>query len=238
MTRLSRIIIFLAAALCAVVARGADYNVTLAKAARFFENKEWASASAMYDLLLDERPGTTNLYARAIVSAEMRRSVTDEMRLLENALHQALPFDSVMTHVKTVSLECGNIEAYRNFLINAQKEYPWLSRAIDRYLLEYYTFRRNGPMMVRYSSLILKGLPDDVSVLGIKAKGYLYDNNPARAMDIYTIILEKDPSNFEALSALGIYSAHKGAKGLAREYLTRAEKIHSTPYIAEMLKNL
>ena len=34
-----------------------DYRLTEAKADRFFDNREWASAQALYGLMLEQEPG-------------------------------------------------------------------------------------------------------------------------------------------------------------------------------------
>lgn len=225
-------------ALPLVLPAAINYDLTSSKAERFFKNKEWASAGAMYELMLAERPREASVYAHAIVVAEMMGDDEREMSLLHDAMNHALPFDSVMNSVHSISLAEGCIEAYESFLLHVQKSYPWLSRGIDRYLLEYYTFRCNGPKIVRYSRLLLEGLPGSVAHLTSLARGYMLSNNLPQAMDAYREVLGVDPDNFEALTALGNYAVMRRADGLARDYLSRAYRVKPTPYVAKMLENL
>lgn len=215
-----------------------DNRVTAAKAERFFNNGEWASASAMYTLLIAESEADAGVFAHAIVAAEMMGDLSGETRLLNDALQRSMAFDSVMTLVHSISLRAGCIEAYERFLLNAQESFPWLGRAIDRYLLQYYTFRHNGPMMIRYAGLLLKGLPDDVGYLTTLARGYLYANDVGGATGVYRDILTIDPDNTEALTAVGLHAMMHGSKEVARECLGRAYRLRPTPYIASVLKNL
>ena len=62
-----------------------------AKARRFFAHGEWASASAIYDLMLEERPEVPTTYGEAIVSNAMRGDTAAQMRLMSVALDAARP---------------------------------------------------------------------------------------------------------------------------------------------------
>lgn len=235
-----RIIAAIAAALMLTVevAGANDHRLTAAKAERFFSNGEWASAAAMYTLLIAETDADASVFAHAIVAAEMMGDISGETRLLNDALQKAMVFDSVMTRVHAISLSAGCLEAYERFLLNAQESFPWLARAIDRYLLQYYAFRHNGEMMIRYSELLLKGLPDDVGFLTTLARGYLYANDITGATGVYRHILEIAPDNCEALTELGLHAYMRGQKAEAGEYLRRVYALRPTPYIASVLKNL
>lgn len=235
--------------LVAIQSSATGYDLTRKKAERFFSNSEWASASAMYELMLAERPAVSSTYGHAIVSASLRTDTLDQMRLLEQAMHHSIPFDSIMESVHKVSLGCAHIQAYEKFLLLAKKEYPWLGRAIDRYLLDYYASRHNGAMMVHYSSLILNGLPDDINYLSLLAKGYMADNDISAATAVYNRIIQLDPDNYDALLAIGNYSYDisqncsdpetiRKEKSRARTCLQHAYSLKPTPFVAQLLKNL
>ncbi len=226
----------------------ADYATTSRKADRFFNHREWASASAMYDLMLEEQPGVADTYCHAIVSAAMRTDSADEMRLLNKAMHHSIPFESIMNGVRQVALTSGNIETYEEFLLNAQEHYPWLSRAIDRFLLQYYCFRNDGPQMVLYSKLLLEGLPANIDFLSARARGYMLSGMIDSAIAVYRHIIAINPDNFDALVAVGNYGAmqlqtstqHQNP-ALREETLAtlqHAYGIKPTPFIARLLKNL
>lgn len=241
-------VLWLLLALAALTAYSVDYAVAERRAARFFECGEWASASAMYTLMLDERPEVSDTYSHAIVSAAKQADTAEQMRLLEQAMHHSIAFDSVMGGVRSVALSSGNIDTYEHFLLTARCSYPWLARAIDRFLLQYYTFRSNGPQMVYYSTLLLKGLPDNTDFLSTLASGYLLQDSVNRAMEVYEHILSVNPDDYDALLTLGNQAVlqlpdatgeqRQQLRTKAREWLQHAYSLRPTPYVASILKNI
>ncbi|MDE7093226.1 MAG: hypothetical protein K2O43_07390 [Muribaculaceae bacterium] len=135
---------------------------------------------------------------------------------------------------------------YENYLLQVKRHIPWMRRVADNYLMDYYTFRNNGPMMIRYSELMLKGLPNDVRFLSTLARGYLIENQTDKAIDIYHQILSVDPSNYKVMLILGnyyydLYQANKDNieyKKQAVKYLTDASAIQATPYVQNLLRSL
>lgn len=205
------------------------------RASRFFANKEWASASAVYNYMLDLRPTDASIYGRAIVSAAEQADTTATMHLLNRAMKAAVPLDSVLSAVQTVSFEVGNSNFYEHFLLRAANTYSWMSRPIDSYLLRYYTFRRNGPRMVEYSLKMLRGVPYDTKFLSILADGYMTDGNLTDAVRTWERILDLDPDNYGALLYLANYHNLSGRPDLAVPYFRRAASIRPTPYVTARL---
>lgn len=70
----------------AAVAANAATPSLLTKAERFYSQEDWASAAAMYSLLIDENPDSTGYYARAITAQGMRNDTTAQMQLMRMAL--------------------------------------------------------------------------------------------------------------------------------------------------------
>ena len=62
--------------LAATQAFATDYRLTEAKADRFFDNREWASAQALYGLMLDQTSGGAATYSRAIVASAISTIVS------------------------------------------------------------------------------------------------------------------------------------------------------------------
>ena len=205
------------------------------RASRFFANKEWASASAVYTYMLDLRPADASIYGRAIVSAAEMADTTATMQLLNRAMKAAVPLDSVLSAVQDVSFEVGNGNFYERFLLRAAHTYPWMSRPIDSYLLRYYTFRRNGPRMVEYAQKMLRGVPYDTTFLSILADGYMTDGDLTQAARTWERILVLDPDNYSALLCLANYHNLSGRPDLADPYFRRAAAIRPTPYVATRL---
>jgi tetratricopeptide (TPR) repeat protein len=246
MKRLLYIMVLAVTAISAVAVN--PYPQLEAKAERFFNYKEWASAAAIYDLMLAERPEVAETYGKAIVSNAMRGDTIAQMDLMHRALDNHIAFDSVFSQVKQWSFRVGKAKLYENFLKETREAYPWMRRAIDSTLLKYYTSRGNGAEMVTYSAQMLEGAPDSVAFLLTMAQGYMLTGDDAQGLDTYRRVLEVDVDNYDALVALGNWYAAKVAGSesagetdaltLALDYLNRANESCPTPFVAARIAAL
>lgn len=236
------IFLFVATSLSAAI----DYATLATKAERFYKFEEWASASAMYELMLDQRPTDTQTYAKAIVSAGMMNDSIKQIYLMERAIDKQIPFDSIFSSVEQASFTLGKARLYEQFLILVKEHQPWLSRNIDAHLLAYYAFRRNPDKMISMSQAMLQGLPDSIEFLTLLAQGYMYRGDCDKAIDIYNHILSINPNNYNALLEAGNYyllrfntdPTNANACYLALKYLSAANAIRSTPHITDTLLRL
>lgn len=213
-----------------------------AKANRFFDHKEWASASAMFDLMLEEKPEVASTYGQAIVSNAMRGDTVAQMRLMHGALDNHIPFDSVFSQVKQWSFHLGKSHLYENFLKQMRQAYPWMRRTIDGNLLRYYAFRRNGKEMIEYSKIMLDGAPDNKEFLQALAQGYMLTGNDSCGVEVYERILKLHPHDFSALVALGNWHAAQTAdtssQVKAMGYLREAYSVKPTPFVWETMRRI
>lgn len=228
---------------CATVAVSAqaapaDYNVTAAKAARFFDSREWASAQALYGLMLDERPDSASTYVHAIVASAMLGHDDAAARLLTGAMNAGVAFAPLMRGVREVSFGIGEAGIYEAFLLRSQRDCPWLERAIDGELLDYYRFRDDGPMTVRYARKMLAGLPGSTAFLSALAEGYVCEGDFGNAVAAWRRILDLDPSDLLAMLNLGNYYAITGNNPEAVRYLSMAQSLRPTPFVAARLRRL
>ena len=230
-------------------ASATDYEVLQRKATMFYDQEEWLSASAMYTLMIDQHPQVVDTYSRAIISAAMRNDTLMQTDLLEKSFQNHIPFDSLYSHIKTLSFELGKTDLYENFLLYTQKSYQWLSRNIDSQLLKYYSFRRNGTKMEEYALKMLNGIenkPESIPFREILADAYLLQGEKKKAIEAYNSILTFDGNNYDALIELGncYYSAFVNdnsdtqSKTLAIEYLLKANSIKPTPFVTKVLTEL
>lgn len=228
-----------ALAIALTVAAVSPYPQLEAKAERFFSHGEWASAAAIFDLMLEERPDVPSTYGQAIVSNAMRADTTAQMRLMHQALDNHIPFDSVFSQVKQWSFSLGKSHLYENFLKESRTAYPWMRRTIDSNLLRYYTFRHNGAEMITYSLTMLDGAPDNRDFLHTLAQGYMLTGDQQNGIDTYLRIIDLYPDDFNALVTLGNwYASTPGKANEAYSCLRRAYNIHPTPYIDNLIKKL
>lgn len=212
-----------------------DFSILDAKASRFAQFGEWASTSAMLTLMLDMRPDSAPLYARAIIAEGMQRHPDAQQQLLHAALEHGVPIDSLLAGVRTRSITLGHADLYETFLTDIPRTHPWLRRTIDSYLLRYYIFRRNPRGIITYARIMLQGLPDSQEFLLALASGYVQAGQYPEAIATYQHILTLNPDNLTALLYIGNYLLITGEPRQARPYLDRANTLAPTPYLATLL---
>lgn len=228
----------LLAATTFIAAVAADFNATLLKAERFYRQGEWASASAMYSLLLDERPSQVSLYAPAIVAEGMRADTAAQIGLMRQAMTHHVPFDSLFSGVEKESLALGRLDIYEHFLTALREAEPWLTRSVDGRLLAYYAYRRYPRSTVSYALDMLRGLPDNEPYLYDLAQGYLGEDSLAAAEAVYSRIVALNPDAVEALLYLGNAALDGGDTVAAGKYLRRAMQLRPTPHLEKLLTSL
>lgn len=182
-----------------------DYNILQGKAERFFEHEEWPSASAMYELMLAQRPKEIPVYCNAIVAAGMMKNVQMQASLLERCENQAIPFDSLFSGIRKVAISLGQPDIYVDFMTMMKKKQPWLTRTIDIRLLDFYAFRSDADNMINTATILLKATPENIQFIGIMGEGYSLKGDYDQSMACYRKILQYDPTNIKALLILGNY---------------------------------
>lgn len=212
-----------------------DYEATALKANRLFEQRDWPSAQAMYELMLSERPDSTDTYAHAIVVAQMRADSVRAVDLLERAMSHSVGVQPLFDRVRSVAFSIGRARIYPDFLRLAVKELPWLARPVERLMLQYYLFRDNGPKVVEYGLLMTDGLPDDVGFLADLSRGYMLSADYDSAVACWKRILDLDPNNYLTLINLGNYYLLINRPDLGLPYLERANNLRSTPYLESII---
>ena len=230
-----KILIFIILSCSLVAFAGQRYEQLSLRAARSFEWKEWSSAAALYELMLQERPDSLATYSYAIVANQMIPDTAATIDLLERAMSHGIGLEDVLEAVRTTDFSIGQGDLYGRYLLLLSEGMPWMKRGLDHQLLKYYNFRHDGPMIVKYARDMLTGLPDSTEYLSYLAKGYLLCNDDDKAVEIWKKILEIDPRHYTTLLELGNYYQLKGNRNEALPYLELAQSIHPTPYVAKSL---
>lgn len=212
-----------------------QYQRTERKALRFRDDAEWLNASAMFTLMIDARPYVASNYANAVIANTMSGDTAAVVRIMELGMTNNVPMDTIFADVQRISTRLGISYLYEDLLINSAQHFPWLQRSLNSYLLKYYTFRNNGPQMVRYARIMLAGMPDSIDFQRILAKGYMLSNNMADAITVWRQILADHPDNLDTLLDLGNYYITIGAMAKAKPYLDLAYRLHPTPYLKNLL---
>jgi hypothetical protein len=227
----------------AAEADSAAYLALATKAERMFHYREWQSAAALYGMMIERRPHLADSYGHAIVAAGMTGDTLQQISLSRYAFSSHVPFDSLFQAVERVSFSIGQTSLYERYLIIVRSHQPWFARAIDAYLLRYYTFRRDAPGMIAYSLRMLDHVPYNLQFLYSLAQGYLFDGQADRAIETYLKIVSIDPTSTDALLYLAnYYYDRRGAapanadKALA--YFRQAQSRKPTPYIDSRIAEL
>jgi len=233
----------LTAALCAITAGGMEYKELSARASRFFAHGEWASAGAMYTLMINEHPEEATTYGHAIVCAGMMNDSLSQIDLTHTALSAKIPVDSIFHTVEKTSFSIGQTSLYEDYLLRTKSAEPWLTRIIDSYLMRYYCYRRNARGMIEYGKIMLEGLPDDENALYVLAEGYLLNGQYDHAMSTYNRIIELNPEAYTALLYLGNYystyaESSPAARARALVFLNRALTLRKTPHVESLVSRL
>ena len=217
-------------------AQSEDYNRISAKATRFFDNQEWLNANAMYLLMLDERPLEISTYSHSIVANMMVNDTTSMVDMLELSMRNNVPFDSLLNSVQHVSMQVGSSDLYEQVLLTSRQHFSWLSRGINAYLLKYYDFRNNGPEIIRYAKIMLAGMPDDVTFQRQLARGYMLNDQPLYALEVWFDVLEKNPDDYDTLIDIATYYENTNEHDRALTYWQRAYILRPTPYVKKKLE--
>lgn len=215
----------------------ADYRTTAAKADRFFEAGEWASAQALYSIMIDQRHDADSAYVKAIVASSILSDSASASHFLTDAMKAGISFTWLMDQVKSTSFAIGKADVYEDFLLRSQRDCPWLHRAIDAELLDYYTFRDNGEKMIVYAEKMLAGLPESTKYLSALAAGFCLKGDFNSAVGIWNKILGIEPDNYDILLKIGNFYRITGDNLQGDEFLARAAKIHPTPFVDNCLTN-
>lgn len=234
-----KIILILIVLACAAHASAqATYATTQAKADRFFSYKEWASAAALYNLMLHERPAVPDTYGRAIVAYEMLGDSIRSLDLLDQAMSHGVALDSVLANVQKYTFSIGKGHLYEQFMLSAARKNQWMERPLDAYLLRYYAFRRNGPQMVAYARKMLAGTPGSVPFMLILAEGLMISNDDALALETWKKVLAIDPANYIAILNIANYYDLAGDARSALDYFIKARDIRPTPYVDNAIREI
>lgn len=228
--------ICLAASLCA--AAQISFQSAAVKAQRYFDNREWANASALYTMMLHEQPNTCGLYGKAIVVTSILNDTIRSQDLLRQALSYNVPLDSVMSDVRKYSFVAKEPRLYEKFLLRSARENEWMRRAINTQLLKYYTFRSDGTEMERYALMMLKGSPDNISFLLTLAQAYMIQGQTAAAVDTWQKIAAANPDNYDVLINLANYYSLSDRPSEALPLYVRAYDLYPTPYVQAAITRL
>lgn len=190
------------------------YRTVLRKADDYFVNAEWRDALAMYDTLLERRPGRVKTYVDAVVASAMLNDSAAIMQYVVRSEMQGLSLDSLFTGIDVLSRSIGQTGVYEQVLLLVKSEQPWFTRMANNYLLGYYEFRRDAVHTLAIADELLAVMPRQVNYLKSKANALLLAGDSEAAVEVQKSILQIDSLDFDANLFLGSYYAVKGQERL------------------------
>ena len=190
------------------------YRTVLRKADDYFVNAEWCDALAMYDTLLERRPGRVKTYVDAVVASAMLNDSAAIMQYVVRSEMQGLSLDSLFTGIDVLSRSIGQTGVYEQVLLLVKSEQPWFTRVANNYLLGYYEFRRDAVHTLAIADELLAVMPCQVNYLKSKANALLLAGDSEAAVEVQKSILQIDSLDFDANLFLGSYYAVKGQERL------------------------
>mgnify|MGYP001840444865 FL=1 len=198
------------------------YRTVLRKADDHFVNREWQEAVAMYDVLLERRPGRVKTYVDAVVASAMMNDSSSIMQYVVRSEMQGLSLDSLFTGIDVLSRSIGQSGIYEQVLLLVKEQQPWFTRVTNNYLLGYYVFRHDAEKILAVADELLSVMPGQINYLKAKADALLLLGNDTAAVEVQKTILDIDSLNFDANLFLGSYYAIKGQeklKSIDQQYL-------------------
>ena len=190
------------------------YRTVLRKADDYFVNAEWRDALAMYDTLLERRPGRVKTYVDAVVASAMLNDSAVIMQYVVRSEMQGLSLDSLFTGIDVLSRSIGQTGVYEQVLLLVKSEQPWFTRVANNYLLGYYEIRNDAVHTLAIADELLAVMPRQVNYLKSKANALLLAGDSEAAVEVQKSILQIDSLDFDANLFLGSYYAVKGQERL------------------------
>lgn len=213
------------------------YDRNARKAESSFAAREWLNATAMYTLMLHENSRQPDVYAHAIVAHFMAADTARAVTMIQDAMNYAVPLDSLLDNVRQVSLSTGSTDMYEQLLLRARDAYPYLARAFNIRLADYYQFRSSGPQMVDIARVLLTTTPDNLRYRRLLAEGYLLQGDDSGAEREWKAILVDHPDNLDTLIDLGSLYLASGRRTEALPLQSRAYSISPTPYLERLIND-
>ena len=212
--RKTAVILFLCIA-CSLQARVLNEKL-YRKAETHFNNREWAEALSMFNILLTENPKEVDLYVASIVAASYQDMPQSVMHYVELSERNGVSLDSLFVGVDALTMSHRQSEMYENMLLLIKKEQPWLKKLINTYLIRFYRFRNNAPRIVEVSDELLEMFPLDKRLLKLKGDALLGQGESLSAFDCYEQIYRQDSTDQDALIFLGNFLYDRGIERLKK----------------------
>lgn len=200
---LTFIFLFISTSLSAIVIEG---NKLIDKANKHIENMEWKEASALYDIIISQKPDSLNLYAPAIVASAKTDNYNHVVDIVVISEKNGIALDSILNNLLTYTTKIGDTDLYEKTVLSLQEKQPWFEKLFNKQLLEYYKKRHYNIKAIEIADRIIKSKPANIKeIMTIKANCLNELGDIDSAAIVMSEILAIDSTFYDARLYLGNY---------------------------------
>lgn len=200
---LTFIILFISTLLSAIEI---EENKLIDKANKHIENMEWKEASALYDIIISQKPDSLNLYIPAIVASAKTDNYNHVVDIVVISEKNGIALDSILDNLLTYTTKIGNTEIYEKTILSLQEKQPWFEKLFNKQLLEYYKKRHYNIKAIEIADRIIKNKPANIKeIMTIKANCLNELGDIDSAAIVMSEILAIDSTFYDARLYLGNY---------------------------------
>ncbi len=226
--KLRGVIVLLLLATLTTTTIASTTDVDEQRAAQYLANKEWEIARTRYDKLLQEHPLRTDFYAAAITASLCYDSLTNVMPYVTLSQKSGLSLDTLLITSAIYSRKVEQPTLYPRLLHQIKSEQPWFANLINRYLLNFYLFRKEYKTALLYADALAETLPNSLEIKKAKATALLGLDQIDVALNCYRVILDEYPDDRDALLYLGVYYYQKSGADdieIRKAFLNRRKQL-------------
>lgn len=190
-------------------------NPLLKKSEEAFNAQRWKSAGTLYELLLKDTVNYSPYMAYALLANELAGDTVSLQRA--DAIYEANVFrlDSLLTDFSKLCVRLHHFDVFEESLDRLRRQMPDKNNSLLYGMIEYRFFLRDAQGAIRLAQLAHLEDPDNLMWVRFEAQGWQMGGESEKALSLYRHILQKDPSDLDALVFIGNYYYLRGKRLLA-----------------------
>lgn len=190
-------------------------NSLLKKSEEAFNAQRWKSAGTLYELLLKDSVNYSPYMAYALLANELAGDTVSLQRA--DAIYGAniSRLDSLLTDFSKLCVRLHHFDVFEESLDRLRRQMPDKNNSLLYGMIEYRFFLRDAQGAIRLAQLAHLEDPDNLMWIRFEAQGWQMGGESEKALSLYRHILQKDPSDLDALVFIGNYYYLRGKRLLA-----------------------
>lgn len=189
---------------CQLSAQSIDVSL-LKKSEEAFKAQRWKSAGTLYELLLKDSVNYTPHMAYALLANELAADTVSLQRADMIYIANMSRLDSLLSDFSKLCVRLHHFDVYEESVDRIRRHMPDKNQKLLTGMIKYRLFLRDAENAVRLAQLAREEDPDNLMWLRFEAQAWQMGGELEQALSIYRQILQKDPSDFDALVFIGNY---------------------------------